>query len=372
MWRRWTGLGIAGVVLLSGLATNAVNRASLTRRTAVLDGVAFTGTIAPSHQVDVTAVSGGTVRRVLVSVGAEVSAGQPLAELDNAAARAALDAARLDQQYAAAELAHARRSLLMVDRSIQDIAVSFAQSVGTVALAQRQAEQVPGRQLRDSPARAKAVLEQATTKLQRLQRLHTEGIVSDETLEDQIIAVRIAQDDYDNARQWQQAAIDLQQAQREQAQRQIARSRAEFDQLRSDYAARVSQAEGRADQARQRVVSAQRAVDETVVKAAIPGVVLDIAVEVGDRVAPGATVMAMARLRDLVVKVPVSSTLVNLLHPGQQAIVMLPTTPEERVIGRIASIDPLPAPNMTHTVEVGFENTAGRLLSGQPAQVAFR
>lgn len=372
MWRRWTGLGVAGVVLLSGLATNAVNRASLTRPSTVLDGVVFTGTIAPSHEVDVTSTGGGTIRRVLVSVGTEVTVGQPLAELDDAAARAALDAATLEQQYATEELLRARRSLVVLDRSIQDIAMSFAQSVGTVALAQRQAEHVPGRQLRDSPERAKAVLEQATTKLQRLQRLHAEGIVADETLEDQIIAVRIAQDDYDNARQWQHAASELQRAQQEQAQRQIARSRAEFEQVRGDYVARLSQAEARAEQARQRVAAARRAVDETVVTAAIPGVVLDIAVEVGDRIAAGGKVLAMARLRELVVKVPVSSTLVNLLHPGQPSIVMLPTNPEERVTGRIISINPMPAANMTHTVDVGFENTAGRLLSGQPAQVTFR
>lgn len=369
----WTGLGLIAVALLSSFGLSAANRAAVSRDgNAQLDGTAFTGTIVPSQRFAVNAAVSGTVRRVLVAVGDNVAAGQPLIEVDDQSVRAALDAALVDHRNATEEADHWRRRVTALDQSIEEINTAFAHSLGAVALAQRSAEQVPGRQLRDSPERAQAAFDQATSRLQRLQRLHAQGLVSDEMLEDQTIAVRIAQNDLDNAKQWRAASADLQRAQQEQARQQIARTRADFQQQRGDYQGRLEQAEGRVDQALQRVTAARSVLEEAVVKATTAGVVIDVAVEVGDRPAAGAPLVSIARLKELVVEVPVASTLVNVLRPGQEATVVLPTLPKEHVAGRIGSINPIPDANMTHRVEVEFANASGRLLSGQPAQVVFR
>jgi multidrug resistance efflux pump len=371
--RRWSGLGLIAVALLSSFGLSAANRASDPQDSlAQLVGAEFTGTIAPSQRVAVNGVISGTVRQVLVSVGEAVSAGQPLIAIDDQSVRAQLDAALADHQHATDEALHWRQRITALDHSVEEINATFAKSVGAVAVAQRYAEQVPGRQLRDSPERAQATFDQASSKLERLQRLHAQGLVSDEALEDQTIAARIAKNDLDSANQWVAAAAALQRAQQEQARQQIARTRADFQQQRSDNKARLEQAEARADQALQRVAAARLLLEEAVVKATTDGVVVDIAVEVGERPVAGKPLISIARLDQLVVEVPVASTLVNVLRAGQEATVILPTMPKQLVSGRVGSINPIPAANMTHRIEVEFANSSGLLLSGQPAQVIFR
>jgi multidrug resistance efflux pump len=206
----------------------------------------------------------------------------------------------------------------------------------------------------------------------RVKRLHGQGIIADQEVEDQAIAVRIAENDLETARRWRAASGNLQHAQEEQARLQIARSGADYRQQRDEYVVRRGQARARAEQAEQRVFAAWRLVDEAVIRATSPGVIVDLAVEVGDRTAAGTTLMAVAVLTELIVDVPIAARLINVLREGQEAVVALPTMPPQRVLGRVASINPIPSVNMTHTVEVRFANTSGRILSGQPAEVAFR
>jgi multidrug efflux pump subunit AcrA (membrane-fusion protein) len=370
--RRWAALALGAVVLFSTWGLGATNRATAPDTPASIEGAEFSGTIKPSQTSTLTADAGGTVQRILVAVGDNVAAGQPLVEIDDVAARAALESARLEYQSAASEAAHWERSIATLDRSIQEVSSQFAESNGALALAQRQAEQVPGRQFRDSPERAQAAFDYESNRLQRLRKLHGQLLVSDEQLEEQMTVVRIAQNDLDNAKQWRDASLALQRAQQTQAQQQVARTRADFTQVRADYVARLAQANGRADQARQHVAAAERTLGNSVVRAATAGVVVDIPVDVGGRAIIGAPVISIARLDELLVEVPVSSKLVNVLQVGEQAMVTLPTLPPQEVHGRIGSINPIPAANMTHMVEVEFSNSSGQLLSGQRAQVVFR
>jgi multidrug efflux pump subunit AcrA (membrane-fusion protein) len=370
--RRWAGVALGAVVLLSTWGLGAANRNAAPDTLASLDGAEFTGTIKPSQRSTLTTGTGGSVRRILVAVGDSVTEGQPLIEMDDAASLAALDSARLDHQSASAEAAHWQRSIATLDQSMREVSTHFAESLGAVAIAQRQAEHVPGRQFRDSPERAQAAFDQESSRLERLRKLHGMLLVSDEQLEEQVTAVRIAKNDLDNARQWHAASLELQRAQQDQAQQQVARSRADFQQLRADYVARLAQAQGRADQARQRVAAAELALGDSIVRAATAGVVVDIPIDVGSRPPSGAPLVTIARLNDLLVEVPVSSKLVNVLQVGAEATVTIPTMPPQQVHGRIGSINPIPAANMTHAIEVEFANTSGQLLTGQRAQVVFR
>lgn len=370
--RRWAGVALGAVVLLSTWGLGATNRTETPDTLASIDGAEFPGTIKPSQSNTVSSATGGTVQRILVAVGDRVTAGQPLVEIDDTASRIGLESARLEYQTASSEAAHWQRSIAALDRSIQDVATHYAESTGMLAIAQRQAEQVPGRQFRDSPERAQAAFDQESSRLQRLRKLHAQFLVSDEQLEEQITAVRIAKNDLDNAKQWQQASAELERAQQEQARQQVARSRTDFQQIRADYAARLAQAQGRVEQAKQRLDAADKAVGESVVRAVTAGVVVDVIAEVGSRLASGTPLVKIAKLNDLLVEVPVSPKLVNLLQVGAATTVTIPTMPPQQVEGRIGSINPIPAANMTHVVEVEFANTSGQLLTGQRAQVVFR
>lgn len=370
--RLWPGVALGCAVLLSTWGLGETNRTNSADSAAAMAGAEFTGTIKPSQRSVVTVGLTGTVRRVLVAVGDHVSPDTALVELDDSAARAALDAARLEVDYASAEADHWRTSIAALDRSMRSVNVAFAQSLGAVAIAQRQVEQVPARQFRDSPERAQAVFDHETSKLQRLQKLHAEQLVSDEQLDEQKTAVRIAQNDLRNAREWHAASSALQLAQQDQAQQLIARSHTEFQQLRTDYAARLTQANSRADQARQRLAAAERQLEQSVVRATTAGIVVDVAIEVGSAATAGSPLVTIARLTDLLVEVPVSAKLVNVLQVGDAATVTLPTLPPQQATGRIGSINPIPAANMTHAIEVEFANNSGQVLTGQQARVLFR
>jgi multidrug efflux pump subunit AcrA (membrane-fusion protein) len=108
------------------------------------------------------------------------------------------------------------------------------------------------------------------------------------------------------------------------------------------------------------------------VKATAAGVVVELPIKVGDQVASGGLVARLAALQELTVEVPVDARLINALHVGQSAIVSIPTIPARQVTGRITLLNPIPAPNMTHVVEVRFPNSSGLILTGQPAEVVFQ
>lgn len=370
--RRLAGVGLLAVALLGSFGLSATRQGGDVEQTrAQLDGIEFDGVIEAGQKFVATSPSGGLVRRVLVDTGDSVVAGQALVEVENPSLRDALTAAEAEHEIAAAEVRYRRKGVASLDQTLNEIATALTRSIGAVALAQRAAEQVPGRQLRDSPERAEAALDQAASKLRRTRRLHEQGLVSDEALDDQMIAVRIAQNDLDNARQWQVAAAELRAAQQEQARQQLARSSAELRQQRVDQVASLAHAENRAEQARQRVAVAARAVEEGVVRASTSGMVVEVTAEPGGRLGAGAALLTIAQMEHMMVDVPVAPQLVNLLRPGQEATVILPTMPAERVAGRIGTINPMPSPNMTHRIEVHFSNSARRLLSGQPAHVIF-
>ncbi len=73
----------------------------------------------------------------------------------------------------------------------------------------------------------------------------------------------------------------------------------------------------------------------------------------------------------MIVEVPVAGQMVSELRVGQSAQVRLPALPSREVEGRIRAINPLPSQNMTHIVEVEFDNPTLLLVTGQPAEVSF-
>jgi multidrug resistance efflux pump len=370
-----------GVMLLIGIGFLGSCGTVLSRMPASLqvsapavpfDTTMFSGTIKPANQITIAAPQGAVVRGVLVRIGETVSVGQPLVAIDDRSAREAVQAAELEYQAATQQVTQVERNIAMLDRSLASLATDLTAAIGRVSLAQRDAEQVPMRQWRDSPQRSQAAFDLAAAKLERARRLREAGAISEQDFEEIEVAARIAENDLENARRWETAARQLQRAQEEQARLQLDRSRAEYRQQREDYVAQMGQARVQLDRARQRLEAAQRLLDDESVRATAAGVVVEVPVGVGDRVAAGATLVRLATLDELLVEVPVAASLVNVIRVGQPVTVMLPTIPPRQVDGSIATINPIPAANMTHLVEVRFENQAGVILSGQPAEIVFK
>ena len=306
-------------------------------------GVAFESTIRPASEVRITADALGTVAEILARVGDKVDKGQPLLRLSDAEAQLALQQAAGERDAAQANLDKFRARLADVN--------------ARVAVSQGQQQQVPTRQWRDSPERAQAAYDEALTNYNRAHELFEAGVVAKQELDTRTTELRLAKDDLDNSKKLASASSKLQQDQLEQADLQAKVERQEMqEQLR--------QADLKYQQAKQRV-------DGTLVRATESGVLAEIPVRLGDRVPEGTILARLAELDRMIAEVPVAAEMIAGLRTGQSALVDLPSNPPRQVEGKIHVIHPLPEANMTHTVEVQFDNPTLLLLAGQPAEVRF-
>jgi multidrug resistance efflux pump len=309
----------------------------------LLYGVAFEGTIHPAVEIRITSELTGTVSAISAKVGDPVQKGQPLLRLDDREAELALKQASVELKAAEANL--------------DKFSVQLAEANARVAISQRQEQQVPTRQWRDSPERAEAAYDQALTNHNRTKQLFEAGVIARQELDARATELRMARDDLDNANKLAKVSSRLEQDQTDQATLQAKVTREELQE-------QLLQAKLKYQRAGQRV-------DGTVVRATEAGVVSEISVRLGDRI-PGGTLLArLAELDRMIVEVPVAGKIISELKVHQPARVALPSSPPRQVEGRIRVINPLPSSNMTHAVEVEFENPALLLLAGQPAEVRF-
>ena len=306
-------------------------------------GVSFEGTLHPANEIRVTSETLGTVAQIYVKVGDPVRVGQQIMRMDNRDSQMALQQAAAEREAARQNLASFRSRL--------------AEANARLAVAQRQADQVPTRQRGDSPKRAQANYDQALVNYNRAKKLFDSGIIAQQELDAKATELRIAQDDLDQAKRFAGANAKLEQDQTEQA-------GLEAQATRQDLLEQLRQADLKYQMAQQRS-------DETIIRATQAGVVAEIPVKLGDSI-PGGTVLAkVAELRKMIADVPVAATMISQLKSGEPVMVKLPSNPPTQVQGTIRTINPLPSPNMTHSVEVEFDNPTLMLLAGQPAEVRF-
>jgi multidrug resistance efflux pump len=234
--------------------------------------------------------------------------------------------------------------------------LELAEANARVAVAQRREQLVPARQWRDSPERAAAAYDLALANFNRSQKLYEAGVIAQQELDARTTELRLARDDLENAKESARVSAALTRDQTEQVTLQSKITREELQEQLSA-----------AELAYQR---ATQQLDAMVVRATEAGVVSDIPVHLGDRVAGGAALVGLAELRKMIAEVPVAPELIAKLRVSQQARVRLSSSPLE-IDGKIGVINPLPSPNMTHRVEVEFDNPTLLLLAGQPAEVRF-
>jgi multidrug resistance efflux pump len=306
-------------------------------------GVAFEGAVRPASEVRITSDSTGMVSDISVQVGDTVEEGQQLLRMDDREAQLAVKQASVELEAAKTKLDRFR--------------VQLAEADARVAIAQRQEQLVPTRQWRDSPERAAAAYDQALLNYNRAKQMFEAGLVAQQELDARHTELRMAQDDLENAKKLAAVSAKLAHDQAEQAGLQEKVTREELqEQLR---------------QAEVNYERAQQHADATIVRATTAGVVSEIPVHLGDRVPGGAILARLAKLDRMIAEVPVAAQMIWELKVGQAARVGLSSLPPREVEGRIRAINPLPSQNMTHIVEVEFDNPTLLLVAGQPAEVRF-
>jgi multidrug resistance efflux pump len=373
--RRVTPGSLAAALL--GLSCALATSALIARQQAIADegpsaigDAEFAGEIRPAGETVLTAPTGVLITRALASIGDRVAAGQPLIEIDDAEARAAVDAAGLTMSALAQRVANLRDSSTSLEQSIAGLASSLSAANRRLAVAQRQMEHVPVRQWKDSPVRAGASHEQAALHQRRIEELYQKGMVSKQELDDASIAMRIAQNDLDTATQSAEAARRLASAQDEQSRLQSDLTLLERRREQAAKAVDLQNAEYELARAATDLAHARQQLDNTVIRATTAGTVVELPVRPGDRLPHGAVLVRTAELDRLVAIIDVPARLVNGIT-RQRAARVQPGASSPAIEGQVRSVAPLPDSSGTHRVEVEFPNPKGLLLVSQVARVVF-
>lgn len=284
-WRRWLPVGVAGVLLVAGLAWWAmpasmpgvvVQRSDLTRT------LQFTARVETRNRVELGVTQTGRVLEVKVREGEAVRRGQSLIVLEQDEARAAL-------AQAEANLAQSRARL----SSQQSLALPSAQA------AQTQAE---------------ATLQAAQAELKRTEALVAQGFFSQSRLDEARRAAEVAQAQRDAARaQWKANAG-------QGAEQAAARAQA----LAAEAAVQLARAR----------------LDQTTVRAPADGAVLLRAVEPGQIVQAGKALMTVSVAGPTELVASVDERFLSQLQVGQAAKVVADAFPQQPFDARVDRLAP--------------------------------
>lgn len=357
--------GADGVGSGSGVDGGGATEVATAERGTVRVTVDGSGSLAPLREVPVSTKSGGRVTEVLVEEGDVVRAGDVLARLDATDAQSALEQAQLQVRQAEITLTSARMSL--------DDLTGWAPDADAVALAEAslaaaQADYNRARALAghtgDQLTAARVKLTQAERELadaeeayrsafdpgrewelsdrRRQPILENEREVATNRLTNARESLEIAQANYNLEAAgvsdatlrgaWSQVVNAQNALRREQTAPtadEIARAQLQVDQ------ADLSLAD-----ARLRLASAQRTLDETELVAPVDGTVTQFTLDGGQWVPGGQTVAVLADLGTLVVEIGLDESDIAQVAVGQAAIVTLDAFPGEELAGRVEHVAP--------------------------------
>jgi membrane fusion protein, multidrug efflux system len=240
----------------------------------------------------------GSVRAVLFEENQQVEAGQLLAELDDAPARARFQQAQanLSAARAAAQAAGLQAALAQTNAK-SGLAVASAGLKSSNVSAQTSVAQIAEAQARLANAQAK--LAEADLNVKRTQALFDSGAAAEKLLDQERTAQEVARTELTRS----QAALDSMLLAREQAQSKIAEAQAKWSQS-NQVDALVSEALARAEQARSAVATseaqlklAELDLNYTRIYAPVAGVVSKKTINVGQNLAVGQGIVQLVPQR---------------------------------------------------------------------------
>ena len=306
------------------------------------------------YQTDLGAKVGGRVAWVGVREGATVRAGQVLVQLDDAGARATVAAATaavtaaesrarqsaatlavfasqlresgLARQQASADssgrVAQARANLAAARAQIAQAAAGVRQAEGNLALA------------RNDRTRYDALNRSGDVSLQRAQQAETAYATTAAAVDQQRALLAAAQRGAAAAA----AAVDLAQSSTYNA--PIRATQAETLQSQQRQAqAQIAAANADANQARAVLLQATSALNDLTVRAASDGTVIARAVEPGDVVAPGRTLLSVVDLHRIYMRGFIPDGEIGRVQTGAAARVFLDSSPNHPFDARVSEID---------------------------------
>jgi multidrug resistance efflux pump len=360
------GLLVGSMVSAAALARRAVDPPAAIER---ITSEALVGFVRPTDISSIMTPIALTVAEIVAAPGDEVTAGQPIARIDRTDGERELAHLRLEIDRATQDVAERERVIAWTAHANQRLVTETAQAGADLALAERETQQVPVRQMRDSPERAQVAYEKAIMKERRAEQLAASGLMSKQDVDDARFEVRMASDDLANARRAAEAATRVHAAEETQARARHDLSLADQQRQLAEQQAQLRQARIRLQETKLRHETIRGAVADAFVRAPRAGAIVDLPVHSGDRLPAGALVAKIAPLDPVAVDVDVSPLVVNMLRVNGLASVDVPAVKLLNQEGRIRSIAPLPGDDGKYSVQVTLPNPTRSRLAGQTANV---
>lgn len=369
-WYVKVGLALLtlGVVVSALVARNTI---LLSSAGVPISSEALAGLVRPGEITAVTTVAPFTVTEVVVNVGDHVQAGQSMVRINNTDAQRSLDEVTLELGRAKQEAMARAQGVSRAQQAVAQFETN-ADASEAVTMAERQLQELPTRQVKDSIERAAAARDQALLTLQRIQRMSEGGLVARQELEQAQLTYRLAVDDFGIASRAAAAAETLRNAQQTDLslRRNVSRSAAQQQLLSEHVLARqaalvLTQVQARFDEATARLA-------DPFIKAPRAGVVAEIAAHPGDRLAAGAVVVRLATIDPLQIDVDVSPLMANTLSIGAEARVDIRAVSLENATATVRAIAPVPADNGKYIVQLSLPNPGRARLAGLAAEVSFK
>jgi multidrug resistance efflux pump len=365
-------LPILGVLIAATIVTSAALAKRAVEPERIQDAAALgalPGIVQAGDTTSVTAISALTIAELRAEIGDELGTGDAIARIDSSAGQLQLAQLELTLGRVSQEVVDLERSVAWLEEAIHRRVAGAVDAPSQLAMAERDAQQVPMRQARDSPARAELALEQAQLKLRRIEQLFAAGLIPRQEVDDARILVRLAADDLANAREAAAAAARITEAETGRVRAQRALFLADERRRLVEMQAALERKRFDLSAARLEYDAVKATTSDPFVRAAREGVVLELFVRTGDRLVAGAPIARLASLDPMFVDVGLRADVVNRVRIDDTAIVAIPAASIAGRQARIRSIAPLPADDGTYLVRLLLPNPARARLSGQTAYV---
>ena len=276
----------------------------------------------------------------------------------------------MELERAKQEAVERERTVTRTLQSLEQVRASADASV-QVTLAERDAQQVPARQLKDSIERASLAVDQARMKLQRAEKIADAGLISGQELEEARFAFRLALDDLTNATRTSESHDRLRKAQETDLRLRRSLTLKAADQQLASLGAAAQQAVLTLKQVQMRYDEAASRLADPVIRAPRAGVVTELAAHVGDRLAVGALIARIASIDPVHIDVDVSPLLANALAAGMTARVDVAAVLQKNLTATVRAIAPLPNDNGKYVALLALPNPGRARIAGLAAVVAF-
>lgn len=296
---RYKVLGILVVVLLTAAVAGVLWWRSL-QTTVSTENAKVTGNI-----IDISFRISGRLDQINVKEGDSVKAGQILAQLDNAQYKIAVDQAKAALDLAAANLAK-------LPFNLESAQAASERAHDGVMAAEAQVKN------------ARIGLEDAERALNKNKSLFQEGAISEEVLNSSLSAYNRAQ-----------ATLELNQANLNAARTTFKDS---LTQMTATRQTSSSILEAQLRQAQAVYDNALLSYNNTVVKTPAAGTVIRLAVQSGENLSAGQTVVTICNLKSTWVMANIEEKKISRVKPGQKADVTIDAYPGKVFKGRVDTV----------------------------------